>query len=249
MQMIFQDPTASLSPRMRVEKLVTEPYRINKVPADEQYSVRELMELVQLNEEQASKYPHQLSSGQARRVGIARALAMQPDLIVADEPTSGLDVSAAANVLILMDRLRRDMGIAYILISHDLNVVTQVADRIAVMYLGRIVELGPVDDIISKQLHPYTQGLLAAVPQPNPEALRHDNVPPGEVPSPRNPPSGCHFHPRCRFAQDLCHEQVPELIETSADHKVACHFWEVAAKTSPQPVTLNLGSHPDQSTA
>ncbi len=228
MQMIFQDPTASLSPRMQVGRLLTEPYRIHRVPVAERYSVEQLFELVGLSPEHATKFPYQLSGGQARRVGIARALALKPELIVADEPTSGLDVSAAASVLTLMDDLRRELGLTYVLITHDLNVVGHIADRIAVMYLGHVVETGSADQILNDPVHPYTQALLAAVPHWDVAITGEQRmaraIPPGEVPSPRTPPPGCRFHTRCPIAAEICRVEVPVLEPLGADHTAACHF-------------------------
>jgi oligopeptide/dipeptide ABC transporter ATP-binding protein len=227
MQMIFQDPHASLSPRLRVSYLLTEPYRINDIPEAERIPVPKLLEMVELSPELATKYPHELSGGQARRVGIARALALQPDFLVADEPTSGLDVSAAAAVLNLMKDLGRRLDLAYLIITHNLNVVGYVADRIAVMYLGQIVEVGTPDQIFDAPAHPYTRALLEAVSEPDPRNRGVDRrlLLPGEIPSPRNPPPGCRFHTRCPYAQQRSREEVPELEEIEPGHLVACHFW------------------------
>jgi oligopeptide/dipeptide ABC transporter ATP-binding protein len=227
MQMIFQDPHASLSPRLKVSYLLTEPYRINDIPPSEQIGVHELLEMVELSSELASKYPHELSGGQARRVGIARALALQPEFLVADEPTSGLDVSAAAAVLNLMKDLGKRLDLAYLIITHNLNVVGYVADRIAVMYLGRLAEVGPPDRIFDAPAHPYTRALLEAMSEPDPRNRGVDRrlLLPGEIPSPRNPPPGCRFHTRCPYAQQRSREEVPELEEIEPGHLVACHFW------------------------
>jgi oligopeptide/dipeptide ABC transporter ATP-binding protein len=227
MQMIFQDPYSSLSPRLRVSYQLTEPYRINEVPPAQRYSVSEMLEMVELSLEQATKYPHELSGGQARRVGIARALALHPDFLVADEPTAGLDVSAAASVLNLMKELGSRLGLTYLIITHNLNLVGYVADRIAVMYLGQLVEVGPTDRIFDAPAHPYTQALLASISEPDPRERRngHQLLLPGEIPSPRNPPPGCRFHTRCAYAQARSREEVPELEEIERGHFVACHFW------------------------
>jgi oligopeptide/dipeptide ABC transporter ATP-binding protein len=227
MQMIFQDPYSSLSPRLRVSYLLTEPYRIHKIPSADQISVRELLEMVELSPELAGKYPHELSGGQARRVGVARALALQPEFLIADEPTAGLDVSAAAAVLNLMKDLARRLELTYLIITHNLNVVGYIADRIAVMYLGQLAETGPAERVLDDPTHPYTRALLEAVSEPDPRNRGVDRrlLLPGEIPSPRNPPPGCRFHTRCRFAQPRCREEVPVLEETEADHRVACHFW------------------------
>jgi oligopeptide transport system ATP-binding protein len=227
MQMIFQDPYSSLSPRLRVSYLLMEPYKINDVPPAERYSVRELLDMVELSPEQATKYPHELSGGQARRVGIARALALQPDFIVADEPTAGLDVSAAASVLTLMKELGTRLGLTYLIITHNLNLVGYVADRIAVMYLGQLVESGTTDRIFDAPAHPYTRALLSSISEPDPRQRRngHRLLLPGEIPSPRNPPPGCRFHTRCAYAQARSRAEVPALEEIEPGHLVACHFW------------------------
>lgn len=226
-QMIYQDPHASLSPRHRVRALLTEPYRIHRVPADEQWSVEELLDMVELTDEQADKFPHELSGGQARRVSIARALSLRPKLLVADEPTAGLDVSAASAILNLIKRLSKQMGMACVMVTHNLNTVTFAADRIAVMYLGTIVEDGPVRDVLEYPAHPYTQALVDALPEPDPAQRRDDNGLPGEVPSARRPPSGCRFHPRCPIAFDRCTDEVPLLKQiVSADRQAACHLAE-----------------------
>ncbi len=227
MQMIFQDPYSSLSPRLRVSYLLTEPYKINRVPVEQRYSVAELLDMVELSSEQASKYPHELSGGQARRVGIARALALHPEFLVADEPTSGLDVSAAASVLNLMKDLRQRLGLTYLIITHSLNVVGFIADRIAVMYLGQLAEVGPTERIFEAPAHPYTRALLSAVSEPDPKQRRaeHKLLLPGEIPSPKNPPTGCRFHTRCAYAQELCRSAAPILEEVEPGSVVACHFW------------------------
>jgi peptide/nickel transport system ATP-binding protein len=228
--MIFQDPHSSLSPRMKVSSLLMEPYRIHRVPRGEQYSVAEMLGMVELPEWLASRYPHELSGGQARRVGIARALALRPRLIIADEPTAGLDVSAAAAILNLLRSLRDRHGTAYIIITHALNVVGYLADRIAVMYLGRVVELGAAESIYDAPLHPYTRALIAAIPEMDPRGAKPTALVAGEIPSPRNPPPGCHFHPRCPFAVEQCRTVEPVLEEARPAQWVACHRWrEVAA--------------------
>jgi oligopeptide/dipeptide ABC transporter ATP-binding protein len=227
MQMIFQDPYSSLSPRLRVSYLLTEPYRINDVPPADRYPVDALLEMVELSSDQATKYPHELSGGQARRIGIARALALHPEFLVADEPTSGLDVSAAAAILNLMKDLGRRLGLTYLIITHNLNVVGYIADRIAVMYLGQLVEVGPTERIFEEPAHPYTRALLAAVSEPDPRQRRdgHKLLLPGEIPSPRNPPPGCRFHTRCSYAEERSRLEVPQLEEIEPGHFVACHFW------------------------
>jgi oligopeptide/dipeptide ABC transporter ATP-binding protein len=228
MQMIFQDPHSSLSPRLKVSYLLMEPYAINGVPPGERYSVEELLGMVELSPELASKYPHELSGGQARRVGIARALALHPEFLVADEPTAGLDVSAAAAVLNLMKDLGDRLGLTYLVITHNLSVVGYIADRIAVMYLGQLAEVGPAERVFDAPAHPYTRALLTSVSEPDPR-LRGDRrrlLVPGEIPSPKNPPPGCRFHTRCAYAEPRSREEVPRLEEIEPRHLVACHFWE-----------------------
>ncbi len=227
MQMIFQDAHASLSPRRRVGQLLTEPYTIHRIPDEERIAVPELLEMVQLAPEQATKYPHELSGGQARRVNIARALALRPEFIVADEPSAGLDVSAAASVLELMKDLASELGLTYLIVTHDLNLVGYIADRIALMYLGTLVAVGPTPQVYERPMHPYTRSLLDAVSTPDPDQTTapHKLLLPGEIPSPKNPPPGCRFHTRCRYARiDSCLE-VPELDHTANGHLVACHLW------------------------
>jgi oligopeptide/dipeptide ABC transporter ATP-binding protein len=233
MQLILQDATASLSPKMRVRELLAEPYKINRTPPDERSSPEALLELVGLSPDLAGKFPYQLSGGQARRVSIARALSLKPDLIVADEPTSGLDVSAAAGVLALMNDLRAQFGITYLIITHDLNLVGQIADRIMVMYLGQVVEVGTTQQIFEDPVHPYTQGLLAAVPRVQVLDVERAAVPRGEMPSPRTPPSGCRFHTRCRLATEVCIESEPEQVHFEPEHFGSCHFWAEARATRP----------------
>jgi peptide/nickel transport system ATP-binding protein len=227
-QMIFQDPHASLSPRLRVSYLLQEPYRIHEVPRQERYTVDALLEMVELSSDQGQKFPHQLSGGQARRVGIARALALRPELVIADEPTAGLDLSAAANILNLMRDLKDEFGLAYLLITHDLDVVSYFADIVAVMYLGRLLEVGPAEELFGSPAHPYTRALLAAAPDPNKAMLSAKPQPfvSGEIPSPRNPPPACRFHTRCPFAQPVCRMVDPPMEQVDQEHSVMCHFWE-----------------------
>ncbi len=234
-QMIFQDPYSSLSPRQRVGALVTEPYRIHKIPPSEQASAAELLALVGLAPDLANKYPNQLSGGQARRVGIARTLALRPDFIVADEPTAGLDVSVSAAVLNLMKDLGDQLGLTYLIITHNLNLVAYLADRIAVMYLGQLVEVGPAERILAAPAHPYTRALLALTPEVDPRRRRgrHRLLVPGEIPSPKNPPSGCRFHTRCAFADARCSSIAPALDEVEPGHVVACHYWAKVRAAEP----------------
>jgi len=212
-QMIFQDPYSSLNPRMTIGEIVREPLLVHRVGTREEQleRVKALLELVGLTGEMLGRYPHEFSGGQRQRIGVARALALSPKVIVADEPVSALDVSVQSQVLNLMVRLQRELGLTYLFISHDLSVVEHVSDTIAIMYLGRIVEKGPVDAIFSRPAHPYTRGLLAAVPEPDP--TRRPERPPlqGEAPSPVAPPPGCPFHPRCPFATEECRRVVPTL--------------------------------------
>jgi peptide/nickel transport system ATP-binding protein len=241
-QMIFQDPYASLSPRLRVSYLITEPYRINKVPPSEQYGVDELLEMVELSREQASKYPHELSGGQARRVGIARALALRPEFLVADEPTAGLDVSAAAAILNVMKDLATRLRLTYLVITHNLNVVGYIADRVAVMYLGQLAEIGDADAVLEHPAHPYTRALLAAAADP---AVRNGGeteklILPGEIPSPKNPPAGCRFHTRCPYAEGISYEVPPALQPTERDQLVACHHWRRVEEEAPTPTPARL---------
>jgi peptide/nickel transport system ATP-binding protein len=228
LQMIFQDPLSSLSPRLRVSYLLREPYGIHNFPQEEQYDVSQLLEMVDLSDELADKYPHELSGGQARRVGIARTLSLHPEFLIADEPTSGLDVSVAASILNLMKDLADQLDLTYLVITHNLNLVGYIADRVAVMYLGRLVELGPTQRLFEAPGHPYTLALLSAISEPDPRRRRDGGrlLLTGEVPSPKNPPPGCRFHTRCPFAQESCAREAPPLTEIESGHLVACPFWE-----------------------
>jgi oligopeptide/dipeptide ABC transporter ATP-binding protein len=239
MQMIYQDPYSSLSPRVRVSYLLTEPYIIHRVPEAERSTVSELLQMVGLSDEQATKFPHELSGGQARRVGIARALALHPEFLVADEPSAGLDVSVAASILNLMKDIADELGLTYLIITHNLNIVAYIATRVAVMYLGNLVEVGPTDLIFDAPAHPYTLGLLSAISEPDPQQRKEGGrlLLAGEIPSPRNPPPGCRFHTRCPFAEDRCKTDVPLLEEIEPGHVVACHFWERVRESQVEPVT------------
>jgi len=233
MQMIFQDPYSSLSPRLRVSYMLIEPYKIYKVPPDNQYSVSELLHMVGLSDEQANKYPHELSGGQARRVSIARALALHPEFILADEPTSGLDVSVAASILNLMKDLADELDLTYIIITHDLNVVGYISNRVAVMYMGKLVEVGPTGQLFESPAHPYTLALLSAISEPDPHLRREERriLLAGEIPSPKNPPPGCRFHTRCPFSEEKCGRKIPALEDSGAAHWVACHRWRELRQT------------------
>ena len=226
MQIIFQDPFSSLNPRMRAGDIVSEPLKVHAtVPAAERRDrVAALFARVGLSEAQMDNYPHQFSGGQRQRIGVARALALNPKLIVGDEPVSALDVSIQAQVINLLTDLQRELGLAYLFISHNLAVVEHISHRIAVMYLGRIVEHTDRDTLFRKPLHPYTEALLAAVPVPDPAARRAKRVLQGDVPSPLHPPAGCHFHTRCPYAEARCRSETPHLREIEPGHHVACHL-------------------------
>jgi oligopeptide transport system ATP-binding protein len=227
LQIVFQDPYTSLSPRMRVEDIIAEPldvHRLYATPTARRDRVIELLRLVGLDEIHLRRHPLEFSGGQRQRIAIARALAPEPRLIVADEPVSALDVSIQSQVVNLLQDLQEKFGVAYVFISHDLAVVRHIANRVAVMYLGRLVEVGDTDALFDAPHHPYTQALLSSAPMPNPERKRSRIVLQGDVPSPANVPGGCHFHPRCPVAKPVCRETVPPLKEIRPGQSAACHF-------------------------
>ena len=226
MQIIFQDPFSSLDPRMSAGEIVAEPLRVHSAGArkERRERVAELFQRVGLRPAQMANYPHQFSGGQRQRIGIARALALSPKLIIADEPVSSLDVSIQAQVLNLMLELQRELGLSYLFISHNLAVIEHVSDRVAVMYLGRLVEYAGKEALFCQPLHPYTELLLAAVPVPDPAVKRARRIFEGDVPSAINPPAGCHFHPRCPYAFERCRMESPPLREVAPRHWVACHL-------------------------
>ncbi|HJQ49656.1 MAG TPA: dipeptide ABC transporter ATP-binding protein [Gaiellaceae bacterium] len=227
MQMVFQDPYASLNPRKRVGTIVSDPMRIHNLGSrdDQKRRVGEILETVGLSPEHYNRFPHEFSGGQRQRIGIARALALRPKLIIADEPVSALDVSIQSQMLNLLEDLQNEFQLTYIFIAHDLGVVRHVSDRIAVMYLGKIVELSPAEELYTRPIMPYTEALLSAVPIPDPDLAekRERIVLEGDVPSPINPPTGCRFHPRCRYATEVCKQTEPPLVDYGNGHLAACH--------------------------
>ncbi|MBK9143599.1 MAG: dipeptide ABC transporter ATP-binding protein [Candidatus Melainabacteria bacterium] len=229
LQIVFQNPYASLDPRMTVEKIIAEPLEVHRAASGQALrdKVLELMDLVGLSREMSQRYPHEFSGGQRQRIGIARALALRPRVIVADEPVSALDVSVQAQILNLLIDLKKEFNLTYIFIAHNLDVVRYISDRIAVMYLGKIVEIGATRDVYENPLHPYARALISAAPVPDPDFDRSGRILlEGDLPSPANPPPGCSFHTRCPMAEERCKIEIPELREVSPDHFSACHFAE-----------------------
>ena len=227
-QIIFQDPSACLNPRRTIKQILMEPFEIHnlKDKIDVDAKIMELLQLVGLDSYHLSRYPHELSGGQKQRIGIARALALEPQIIICDEAVSALDVSVQAQVLNLLQELKEKLGLTYFFISHNLNVVYQVSDRVGVMYLGKMVEIANYDQLYEKRYHPYTEALLSAIPQVDQEEQKERIHLEGEVPSPYDPPSGCHFHTRCPKACDKCRQTAPELKEVAPGHYVACYLYE-----------------------
>ena len=227
MQIVFQDPFSSLNPRLTVERIVEEPLLAHErhPRRDRLERVAEALQMVGLLPEHMKRFPHEFSGGQRQRIGIARALVLHPQLVIADEPVSALDVSVQAQVLNLMVRLQRRLNLTYIVISHDLGVIRYICHRVAVMYLGRIVELAPAGSLYAQPRHPYAEALLSAVPVPNPRRMRERIILKGDVPSPVNPPAGCHFHPRCPKRIGICDKEVPATREVGEEHFVACHLY------------------------
>jgi peptide/nickel transport system ATP-binding protein len=226
MKIVYQDPYSSLNPRMTVRQIVGEHLMVSKAATgkDLEREVSALLELVGLRPEYGQRYPHAFSGGQRQRIAIARALSMRPQLLICDEPVSALDVSVQAQILKLLDELQKEFGLSYLFVAHDLSVVDNVSDHVSVMYVGQIVESAPKQQLYSAPLHPYTEALMSAVPQPDPRAKKKRIVLEGELPSPENPPSGCYFHPRCPYAQPICREEPPALEEITPGHFARCHF-------------------------
>jgi oligopeptide/dipeptide ABC transporter ATP-binding protein len=226
MQIVFQDPFSSLNPRMTIADIIAEPLKVQGVSRgrDRRDRVATLLKAVGLSEDHMRRHPHEFSGGQRQRIGIARALALNPQLVVADEPVSALDASIQAQVLNLLEDLQEEFGLTYLFIAHDLSVVKHISNHVAVMYLGRVVEFADSEELFSHPLHPYTEALMSAVPVPDPDHRVERIILSGDVPSPIDTPSGCHFHPRCRYAQDICKAEIPPYRNAQNGHYVACHF-------------------------
>jgi len=225
-QIIFQDPYSSLDPRMKVASIIGEPLYVHRIVKKSEVAdrVESLLDSVGLNPSCMERYPHQFSGGQRQRIGIARAIALEPQLIIADEPVSSLDVSIRAQVINLLQDLQAQLGLTYLFIAHDLSLVKYISDRIAVMYLGKVVEMADAGELFLNPLHPYTEALMSAVPVPDPRYEIQQILLTGDVPSPLSPPSGCHFHPRCSYAREICKEELPQYRDIGGEHFVACHF-------------------------
>jgi len=240
MQIVFQDPYSSLNPRMTLKQIVGEPLLVNKLASGDELTdrVADLLRKVGLRPEYLDRYPHAFSGGQRQRIGIARALALNPELIVCDEPVSALDVSIQAQALNLLAELQAELGLTYLFIAHDLSVVRHISDRVAVMYVGKLVEMAPTDVLYQMPKHPYTEALMTAVPIPDPREKRFREVLEGEVANPANPPSGCYFHPRCKYAQAICSTEGPALREIEPGHYVSCHFADQLRLTGVEGATV-----------